>query len=105
MKCTVHRIPNDFRIADSARVAIALNQCRLSSDVVGHSTGLTVDQRLDVVHDEYPHETSWLLQSLTNGVVMPCPALTKLPSYLLSHSVGLVPSNEDQLVIHDSVRL
>jgi hypothetical protein len=30
MKCIVHRIPNDSRIADSARAAIVLSQGRLA---------------------------------------------------------------------------
>ena len=30
MTCIVHRIPNDFRIADSARAAIVLSQGRLT---------------------------------------------------------------------------
>jgi hypothetical protein len=42
MKCIVHRIPNDFRIADSARAAIVLSQGRLAfklaaGAVVGYS--------------------------------------------------------------------
>jgi hypothetical protein len=30
MKCIVHRIPNDFRIADSALAAIVVSECCLS---------------------------------------------------------------------------
>jgi hypothetical protein len=30
VKCTVHRIPNDFRITDSARAVIMMSQGRLS---------------------------------------------------------------------------
>ena len=30
VKCIVHRITNDFRIADSARAAIVVSECRLS---------------------------------------------------------------------------
>jgi hypothetical protein len=32
-----------------------------SFDAVRPSTGPTVDYRLDVEYDDYPHETSWLL--------------------------------------------
>jgi hypothetical protein len=42
---------------------------RESFDVVGRSTGPTVDYRLDIAYDDYPHETSWSLQSLTTSAV------------------------------------
>jgi hypothetical protein len=68
--------------------------------------------RLDIACDDYPYETSWSLQSLTTGANLGesgfDEALTRLNEvtkfgYLSSHSVGLVPSNENQLVIHDSI--
>jgi hypothetical protein len=42
---------------------------RKSFDVVGRSTGPTVDYRRDVAYDDYLYETSWSLQSFTTGAV------------------------------------
>jgi hypothetical protein len=41
---------------------------RESFDVVGCSTGSTVDYILNVAYDDYSLETSWSLQSLKTGV-------------------------------------
>jgi trypsin len=71
-------------------------------DVVGSGT---VDYRLDVTYDDFPGETSWSLQSLTTGVVVAASGFGEVTGlgFLLSQSVGLVPNNEYQLVILDSV--
>jgi hypothetical protein len=40
-----------------------------SFDVVGHSIIATIADSLDVVCDDYPYETSWLLPGLTTGLL------------------------------------
>jgi hypothetical protein len=42
---------------------------RESFDVVGRSTGPTVDCRLDVAYDDYPYETSGSLQRVSRPVL------------------------------------
>jgi hypothetical protein len=54
-----------------------------SFDMVGRRTGPAVAYRLGVACDDYPYETSWLLPSLTTGLLLPRPALTKRPSWVL----------------------
>jgi hypothetical protein len=73
--------------------------------VVGRSTGPTVDYRLDIAYDDYPYLMCWSLQSLTTGAVVAASGFNEVAEfgYLLSHSVGLVPGDEYQLVILDSV--
>jgi trypsin len=63
------------------------------------------DYRLDVAYDEYPYETSWSLQSLTTGAVVAASGFDEVTEsgFFLSESVGLVPGDEYQLVILDSV--
>jgi trypsin len=64
-----------------------------------------VDYRLDVAYDEYPYETSWSLQSLTTGAIVAASGFDEVTESFLffSESVGLVPGDEYQLVILDSV--
>jgi hypothetical protein len=52
-----------------------------------------------------PYETSWSLQSLTTGAVAAASSFDEVTEFgfLSSHSVGLVPSDENRLVIHDCV--
>lgn len=75
-------------------------------NVVGlNAAPAVVDYRLDVTYDEYPYETSWSLQSLTTGAVVAESGFDEVSEmgFFLSEAVGLVPSDEYQLVILDSV--
>jgi trypsin len=76
-------------------------------DVVGRNAVVDVDveYRLDVAYDEYPNETSWSLQSLATGEVVAASGFNEVTEsrFFLSESVGLVPGDEYQLVILDSV--
>jgi hypothetical protein len=76
-------------------------------DVVGRNAVVDLDgeYRLDVAYDEFPNETSWSLQSLTTGEVVAASGFNEVTesSFFLSESVGLVPGDEYQLVILDSV--
>ena len=78
---------------------------RETFDVVGRNVGPAVDYRLDVTYDDYPYETSWSLQSLTTGAVVAASGFGEVTGlgFFLSESVGLVPGDEYQLVILDSV--
>jgi hypothetical protein len=99
-KITVIGEPGDISSSGKFRGVV-----RESFDVVGRSTGPTVDYRLDVAYDDYPYETSWSLQSLTTDAVATAFGFSEGTErgYLLSQSAGLVPGNEYQLVILDSV--
>jgi hypothetical protein len=52
-----------------------------------------------------PYETSWSLLSLTSGAFATASGFDEVTElgYMSSHSVGLVPSDENRRVIHDSV--
>jgi hypothetical protein len=60
---------------------------------------------LDVACDNYSYETGWSLESLTTGGVDTAFGFNEVTEfgYLLSQSFGLVPGDEHQLVILDSV--
>ena len=66
---------------------------------------VVVDYRLDVTYDNYAYETSWSLQSLTTGAVVAASGFDEVTEsgFFLSESVGLVPGDEYQLVILDSM--
>jgi trypsin len=74
-------------------------------DVVGRNPVADVEYRLDVAYDAYPNETSWSLQSRTTGAVVASSGFNEVAesSFFLSESVGLVPGDEYQLVILDSI--
>jgi hypothetical protein len=75
----------------------------MTFDVVGRNlVEPAVDYLLDVAYDEYPNETSW---SLTTGAVVAASGFDEVTAsgFFLSESVGLVPGDEYQLVILDSV--
>jgi hypothetical protein len=83
---------------------------RETFDVVGSGSGsgsgsVSVDYRLDVTYDDLPSETSWSLRSLTTGAVVAASGFGEVTElgFFLSESVGLVPGDEYQLVILDSV--
>jgi hypothetical protein len=52
-----------------------------------------------------PYETSWSLQSLTTGAAVAASGFNEVTEFgsLLSQSVGMVPGDEYQLMILDSV--
>ncbi len=66
---------------------------------------MSVDYRLDVTYDDLPSGTSWCLRSLTTGAVVAASGFGEVTElgFFLSESVGLVPGDEYQLVILDSV--
>jgi hypothetical protein len=83
---------------------------RETFDVVGSGSGSgsgSVDYtyRLDVVYDNYAYETSWSLQSLTTGASVAASGFGDVTEsgFFLSESVDLVPGDEYQLVILDSI--
>jgi hypothetical protein len=81
---------------------------RETFDVVGSGSGsgsVSVDYWLDVTYDDLPYETSWSLRSLTTGAVVAASGFGEVTElgFFLSESVGLVPGDEYQLVILDSV--
>jgi hypothetical protein len=61
----------------SSAAAIIRGVVLESFDVVGRSTGPAVAYSPYVACDDYPYETSWLLPSITTGLLLPRPALTK----------------------------
>jgi hypothetical protein len=63
---------------------------RESSDVVGRSTGRTVDYRLDVTYD-YTYEGRWSLQSLMTGTAEAVYAAVN-DSHVLIMSSNSVPA-------------
>jgi hypothetical protein len=112
-KCVVHHIPNDFRVADSARVAIVLSQCQLSFDVVLRSTGPTVDYRLDAADNrilsDWFQATSTSLRSFIPSLEL-CDLDTATSfaalyasmdarTRRLSHTTGAVAAAHDRLII------
>jgi hypothetical protein len=65
----------------------------------------TVDYPLAVACNDYLYDTSWSLHNLTTGAVEAASGFKRVTEfcYLLSQSVGLVPRDEYQLLILDSV--
>jgi trypsin len=80
------------------------NVTRETFDVVGFGSG-SVDYRLDVIYDNFPEETSWSLKSLTTGAVAAASGFGEVTElgFSLSDAVVLVPGDEYQLIILDSV--
>jgi trypsin len=81
---------------------------RETFEVVGSGSGsgsVSVDYRLDVTYDDLPYETSWSLRSLTTGAVVAASGFGEVTElgFSLSDAVVLVPGDEYQLIILDSV--
>jgi hypothetical protein len=77
---------------------------RESFDVVGRSTGSTVDYRLDGAYDDHPNETSWLLQSLTTGTTVSASVFNEVTEMVFVVAFcRLVSGGEHQLAPINSV--